>query len=314
MTEIKCVDVSEWQGKVDFSKVKASGTDCVILRAGFGREASQVDAEFERNYKNAKAEGFKVGVYWYSYAVDVVDARKEAEACIEVLKGKSFELPVFYDMEDSSQISLGKSVLTNMAKAFMDKLIKEGFRAGVYANANWFENYLDYKTLYGNYFVWLAQYNVEPEFKCDIWQYSSSGTVNGISGNVDMNIIYNEKLLALNVSDNIQVRDKLKKGDKGIDVLCLKYMLQVASDIGVGNFDMTAGNASFGEGTEKAVKDWQKILIFNQTGVVDKDFVNKLYAKIKESYAETGDVNADGKVNVRDVTALQKQIAGITNV
>lgn len=314
MADIKCIDVSEWQGKINWNKVKASGITCAILRAGFGRESSQIDSEFEQNYKNAKAAGLKIGAYWYSYAEDLSDAKREAQACLQVLEGKSFELPVFYDMEDNSQTNLGKSSLTKMAKAFMAELQKAGLRVGVYANANWFENYLDYQKLYGTYFIWLAQYNAEPEFKCDIWQYSSSGDVNGVESNVDMNIIYNDQLISSNLSDNVKAGDKLKKGDNGLDVLSLKYMLQIASDMSIVEFGMTPGNSAFGDGTEKAVKALQKTLGITQTGVADKNFVNKLYTKIKASYPAVGDVNADGKVNIRDATALQKKLAGGTDV
>ncbi len=313
MAEIKCIDVSEWQGEVDFKKVKASGINSVILRAGFGRESSQVDAEFERGYKNAKLAGLKVGAYWYSYAVDVADARKEADACLQVIRGKSFELPVFYDMEDASQTEFGKAMITRFAIEFMTELLKAGYKTGIYANANWFENYLDYNKLYGTYYIWLAQYNTEPQFECDIWQYTSSGKVSGVEGDVDMNIIYNEKLLTESRGDET-VREELKKGDKGLDVLCLKYILQLASNSGGVSFDMTLGNDTFGEGTETAVKDTQKSFGLNVSGIADTDFVNRLYAKIKESNKASGDVNADGKVNVKDVTDLQKRIAGVEDV
>ena len=304
MAKIKCIDVSEWQGNIDFTKVKKSGIDCVILRAGFGREASQVDLKFERNYKNAKAAGLKVGAYWYSYADSVADAVNEATACLEVIKGKKFELPVFYDMEESFQTSFGKRMLTEMAVSFMGVLKEDGFTPGIYANLNWFSNYLDYDYLSKGYYIWLAQYNAVAQLKCDMWQYTSSGTVPGISGGVDMNIIYNNDLIG-----GEDMRTEFKKGDKGLDVLCLKNNLQVASDIGIVDFKMSPGNDTFGDGTEKAVKALQKIFGVKQTGVADAGFVNKLYSKIKASYPIAGDVNGDGKVNIKDATAIQKQIA-----
>lgn len=306
MDKIKCIDVSEWQPNIDWAKVKKAGIDCVILRAGFGREATQIDAEFEKHYKNAKAAGLKVGVYWYSYANSIADARREAEACLKVLKGKTLELPVFYDMEDGSQTGFLKEDLTAMGEVFCDTVKKGGFVPGVYANLNWFNNYLDYNKLKKKYFIWLAQYNNEAQLGCDIWQYSSSGKVAGITGNVDMNIIYNNDLIG-----GEEMRTELKKGDKGLDVLCLKNNLQVASDMGIVDFKMTPGNDAFGDGTEKAVKALQKVLGVKQTGVADAGFVNKLYAKIKAHYPVVGDVNGDGKINIKDATALQKQIAGV---
>jgi len=313
LAEIKCIDVSEWQGNIDFDKVKKSGITSVILRAGFGRESSQRDSEFEKNYRNAKSAGLKAGVYWYSYAVDVNDAKKEAQACLEVIKGKEFELPVFYDMEDSSQTGFGKSLLTDMAESFCNTVKNAGFSVGVYANLNWFENHLDYSALKKKYFIWLAQYHTEAQLNCDIWQYSSSGKVSGIEGNVDMNVIYNEDVFASDSQDTSQ-KDIIKKGDRGLGVLCLKYILKAASDLGGVSFDMTMGNDVFGEGTEKAVKATQKSFGMSQSGTCDKAFADKLYADIKSRYPLRGDINDDGKVNVRDVTALQRNIAGDTDV
>lgn len=306
MAEIKCIDVSTWQGDINWAKVKAAGYSHAILRAGFGREATQVDSKFEQNYKNAKAVGIKLGAYWYSYAVDKADAIKEANACLQVIKGKTFELPVFFDMEESSQTKLGKTVLTSMAKGFCDSLISAGYNAGVYSNPTWFNNYLDYNALRKKYPIWLAQYYKEAQLECDIWQYASDGTVSGISGNVDMNIIYNNSIIE---GDDV-VRTELKKGDKGLDVLCLKNLIQVADDMGLVDFDMTIGNDSFGRGTEKAVKKCQKLMGKTQTGVADSDFINGLCKLIKKNYPVSGDFNGDGKVDIKDVTAIQKEIAG----
>ncbi len=318
MSDIKCIDVSCWQGDINWTKVKAAGYSHAIIRAGFGREATQVDSKFEQNYKNAKAVGIKLGAYWYSYAVDKADAIREANACLQVIKGKNFELPIFFDMEESSQTKLGKTILTAMAKGFCDALISAGYNAGVYSNPTWFTNYLDYNTLKKKYPIWLAQYYKEAQLDCDIWQYSSKGKVSGISGNVDMNIIYNSDVIYTeeNKEDfskvgKIENRTKLKKGDKGLDVLCLKYLIQVADDMGVLNFGMTPGNDSFGSGTEKAVKKCQKLMGKTQTGIADAEFVNGLYKLIKKNYPVRGDFNGDGKVDIKDVSAIQKKIAGV---
>jgi len=95
----KCIDVSTWQGSIDFNKVKSAGYDYVIIRAGYGKEKSQKDNMFETNYKNAKSAGLKVGAYWFSYAMSPSTATAEADACLSCIKGKKFELPVYYDME-----------------------------------------------------------------------------------------------------------------------------------------------------------------------------------------------------------------------
>ena len=100
---IKGIDVSSWQGIVDYKKVKAGDIDFVIIRAGFGRETSQKDNCFEQNYSAAKAAGLDVGAYWYSYADSAEDAVREAKACMEVIKGKKFEYPIYFDLEEQSQ-------------------------------------------------------------------------------------------------------------------------------------------------------------------------------------------------------------------
>ena len=189
MSKITCVDISEFQQGINFNKMKNDGIKAVIIRAGYGRESSQKDSMFESHYKNAKSAGMKIGVYWYSYADSVSDAEKEAKACLECIKGKSLDMPIYYDLEDSSQVKLGKSKLTEIAERFCETIKENGYRAGVYANLNWFNNYLDYDKLKSKYGIWLAQYNDKAELACDIWQNSSTGRVSGYSGNIDTNVI-----------------------------------------------------------------------------------------------------------------------------
>ncbi len=192
MSKVNCIDISTFQSNIDFNKVKKDGINAVIIRAGYGREASQKDSEFETHYKNAKAAGLKIGAYWYSYADSVEDAEREAKACLECIKGKSFDIPVYYDLEDNSQTNMSKSTLTSIAKKFCETIKSAGYKAGVYANLNWFNNYLDYSELKKLYSIWLAQYNVTNQLECDIWQNSSTGNISGVNGNVDTNIIYND--------------------------------------------------------------------------------------------------------------------------
>ena len=194
MTRVTCVDISEFQQNIDFNKMKNDDIKAVIIRAGYGREVSQKDSMFESHYKNAKNANLKIGVYWYSYADSVSDAEKEAKACLECIKNKSIDMPIYYDLEDSSQIKLGKTKLTEIAEQFCETVKKSGYKAGVYANLNWFNNYLDYNKLKSKYSIWLAQYNSENELSCDIWQNSSMGKVSGYSGNIDTNVIYNDNI------------------------------------------------------------------------------------------------------------------------
>ena len=108
MPGIKGIDVSTHQGNIDWSKVAQSGVQFAILRAGYGRESSQKDSRFESYYVEAKAAGIPVGAYWYSYAMSPEEARQEAEACLEVLRGKRYEYPIYYDVEEKDTLNLGK--------------------------------------------------------------------------------------------------------------------------------------------------------------------------------------------------------------
>ena len=196
MSKITCVDISEFQQGINFNKMKNDGIKAVIIRAGYGRETSQKDNMFESHFRNAKNANLKIGVYWYSYADSVKDAEKEAKACLECIKNKSLDMPIYYDLEDSSQLHLGKTKITEIAERFCETVKENGYRAGVYANLNWFNNYLDYKRLKSKYSIWLAQYNDKAELDCDIWQNSSTGRVSGYSGNIDTNVIYNEDIFS----------------------------------------------------------------------------------------------------------------------
>lgn len=189
MSQIKAIDVSYCQSGVDYKKVKSSGIGAVLIRAGYGRETYQKDSQFETHYRNAKANGLLVGAYWYSYANSVEDAKREAKACLACINGKKFDYPIYYDMEELWQTQLGKALCTAMAKAFCETIVAAGYKAGVYANLNWFNNYLDYATLKKSYSIWLAQWASSYSKDCDIWQYSDCGKINGISGNVDLDLV-----------------------------------------------------------------------------------------------------------------------------
>lgn len=197
-SDVKCIDVSTWQGtEVDFNRVKASGIDYVILRAGYGRETYQKDDTFEINYKKAKAAGMKVGAYWFSYAMSPEEAVVEANTCLYCIDGKTFDLPVYYDMEYAPAISqLDKKTYTKMASSFCNTIIDAGYKAGVYASAYVFGKSLDYDTISESYSVWNAEWNSDYTVNCDIWQYTSEARVDGIYGNVDCSYIFNLNILS----------------------------------------------------------------------------------------------------------------------
>lgn len=194
---MKIIDVSKYQPNIDYKKVKAAGVEGAILRCGityWGKQNCGKDECFEKHYAGFKAVGIPVGVYYYSAADTVTVARKEAAYVIDLLKGKQLELPVYYDVEEENRMGkLNKETLTRICKTFCDALEKAGYFVGVYANTNYFLNKLDHARLANKYTLWLADYrgsNANQSLKRDIWQYTSTGRVDGIAGNVDMNECY----------------------------------------------------------------------------------------------------------------------------
>lgn len=185
---MKGIDLSKHNGTVNFSAVKNDGYEFVILRAGYGMYDTQKDPKFEENYANAKAVGLHVGSYWYSYAKNLQEATAEAEICLRTIAGKQFDFPIYFDVEDSSQSNLGREMITDMIIAFCERLEQAGYFSGIYANTDWFTNRIDGART-NRFTKWLADYrtNYNNTLPRDIHQYTSSGTVSGISGRVDLN-------------------------------------------------------------------------------------------------------------------------------
>lgn len=186
------IDISQWQGSnIDFNKVKTAGINFVIIRAGYGRTADQKDPMFDTNYKRAKAAGLNVGAYWYSYADTATDAKAEAAACIKVIAGKTFEYPIFFDLEERKQFNKGRAFCSSLATAFCDALEKAGYFAGLYMSRSPLTEYITSEVA-RKYTLWVAEYGGKLNYNGDygIWQNSSTWRVNGITGNVDHNYSY----------------------------------------------------------------------------------------------------------------------------
>ena len=219
--EFKGIDVSVHQGEIDFKKVKESGINFVMIRTGYGRkQANQIDKNFNKNYEKAKEVGLNVGAYHYSYANSVEDAKREAEFCLEIIKGKKFEYPVCFDIEDKSILAYNNRTKTDMAKLFLDTIENAGYYAMLYCNLNWINNYLYKDELLKKYDFWLAQYEVkEPKINCGIWQKADNGKINGIKGYVDLDIAYKDypsiiKAKGLNgFSKDKEITYTVQKGD-----------------------------------------------------------------------------------------------------
>lgn len=260
------VDVSYAQGKIDWSKVKV---DFAIIRAGFGRETSQEDSQFKNNYVGCKMNNIPVGVYWYSYAESVEDAKKEARACLEVIKGKQFEYPIYFDIEEPFQFSNGKDFCTAITKAFLEVIEDAGYYGGIYCSSHYLKNYIG-KELRENKSVWLAAYTGDLDIKPDyseqygMWQYTGSGKATGISEKVDLDICYSD------------------------------YPTKIKSK-GLNGFSKTDIKGDVNKDGKVDVRDAAKI-------------ANEL-SKGK-NLPKSADYNGDGKSNIRDAAKIAHDLAG----
>ena len=188
---MKGIDVSVHNGNIDWNRVKNAGIQFAVLRAGYGKVASQKDRKFEENYNGAKAAGVPIGAYWYSYATTPDEARLEAEVCVSILHGKQFEYPIWFDLEERSALNTGKANCSAMVCAFCEVLEKAGYWVGLYTSRSVLSTHIedDIKTRYA---IWAAEWNSKLNYSgtVGIWQYSDKGSVDGISGAVDLDESY----------------------------------------------------------------------------------------------------------------------------
>ena len=192
------IDVSKHNGAIDWGAVKNSGVSFVIIRCGYRGSSTGAlieDPMFRSNIQGALKAGLKVGIYFFTQAVNEVEAVEEASMVLSLIKGYTISYPVFLDVEPSNGgrgDGINASTRTAVCKAFCQTVQNSGYKAGIYANKEWLNKFIDAPSL-SSYKIWLAQYAAAPSYsrtKYDMWQYSSKGSVTGISGNVDMNISY----------------------------------------------------------------------------------------------------------------------------
>ncbi len=193
----KGVDVSKYQRDIDWNAVKASGIDFAIIRVGYrgwGTGALVEDSYFKRNIQGATAAGLKVGLYFYSQAVNEAEAVEEASMVLRLARGYNIQYPIYFDTEkvagnNGRADTISAAQRTANAVAFCETIQNAGYRAGVYSYASWFYNQLNMANL-TRYSIWIAQYreNLSFNYGYDIWQYTSKGEVPGIPGRVDMNV------------------------------------------------------------------------------------------------------------------------------
>ena len=294
-----CVDVSAWQGEINWKKVKAAGITHAIIRVGFRLYGSKgtlmKDSWFDKNMENANKAGIKLGVYIYSQALNKKEAEEEAAYTIKYIKKykDTITMPVVFDYEFSpsggrfTAGKISKKTMTNNCIYFCEKIKAAGFEPMVYANYSMLSNHLDSSRLESKYKIWLAHYNKTTSYAGEfyIWQYTSEGSVKGITGDVDMNFIYHSAV-------------KDVKDYTAYTSTALNYRDEPVSGSVIGTLDegtkitITAESAGWGRlgGTYEGKDYW-----------VSLDYVRKP-SDIK-SYAKNGDgkyvfVRYDGKTAV----------------
>ena len=308
----KGIDVSEFQGKIDWEKVKNDGIEFAILRCGYGMDFSnQDDVEYERNANECERLGIPYGVYLMSYANTVEKARSEAKHVLRLIEGRKISLGVWHDIEDNGTSgAINKETLTNIINTFCNTIKNAGYKVGVYANLNWLENKIE-KTIKDNYDIWVAQYysKCEYEGKYIMWQHTSSGKVNGISTNVDMNILY-EDLPVINNNDNnnsktnnLEIVKSLQKAlnkdyNCGLDVdgIIGPLTTKAVNNNMVRNF--TVGEFAKWVQERLIAKGYS----LNEFGV-DGRYGNESEKKVKEFQANC-DIDVDGIVGINTVNRL----------
>ena len=205
----KGIDVSRWNHQIDpisgdylpldWNKIKASGFDFVIIKAGSTRSGKE--PTFESDYEGAKKAGLKIGAYFYTYSSTVEGIETDVGSLIKYIEGKEFEYPIYFDIEDPSLTALGKDRLTELCETFICLMQKNGYYSGLYTNNNWLRNILNTSKILSLFDIWYARYpetdipvwNEEKYGKqLSMWQYTQTGEIFGIEGYFDMNFCYRD--------------------------------------------------------------------------------------------------------------------------
>ena len=298
----KGVDVSTHNGMVDWKTVEQGCVEFAIIRAGFGNTASQQDRQFSANMKGTLEAGVPVGVYWFSYARSVEEARTEAKACLEVISSYQSQIvyPVFFDFEYDSEeyaeeagVVVNARYVTDVTKAFCETIAAAGYRAGYYTNQDYYKNKL-YPTELEDYELWLADYTGGPAYECSIQQYTSTGKLEGISGNVDMNICFKE----------YSQKNPLAENSNTLYGTCTGTGVRIRSDAHTAA--KILGSANHGDRLELLDDDgwgWSKVRTNGVTGWMYNRYVQgPKRSKIKTVYC------SGTKVNLRETASLQGKV------
>ena len=205
------IDISVYQGEIDLSQAMSEGVEFAIIKGGGGDDGLYVDRQFARNYDLAKSLKLPIGCYWFSRALTTSDAKTEAAYFYEnVLKGRSFELPVYIDVENKSQLSIGKDELTSVIKEWCSSISGYGFRAGIYSSLSYFKNYMNDSELSG-ITHWVAQYHDKCEYEgsaLGMWQFGGS-----------INYLRSPKIAGVTCDQNYMIQDLISSSSESAKVV-----------------------------------------------------------------------------------------------
>lgn len=298
----KGIDVSHFQGNIDWNKVKGN-IDFAILRLGWigNNNNHTLDTKFETYYNACKSTGIPIGIYVYNYCNSEDTVKSGAEWTVNQLKDKGIDLPIYIDMEDRSIENLGKDKLTSICIAFNTVIENAGYWAGVYANLNWYTNYLNKDTIKARYTTWVAHYGISQDRyvgQYDMLQYSDTGKISGISGNVDMDIMYRDLI------------NEIKESNTGTD---RKTVEELAREVIAGKW---------GNGEERKIKltnagyDYSAVQAkVNEILGVDTSITN-YYPAISSSYNSIVEalksIGVDSSFNNRKKIAVKNGINNYT--
>lgn len=236
MIQLHGIDVSEHNGTIDWDKVKDSGkVDFAMLRMGFGSDIpDQDDKEFERNVKECERVGIRWGAYLYSYALNEKDVQSEIEHAKRLLKGKSPSMPISYDMEDADNYKQKEGMpsgdqLVDFCYTWLDDMEKEGFYVSLYANKSWLNGRLKNSKL-DRFDKWVAEWSDSCSYTGEykMWQFSNSGSIDGIRGNVDLDITLSDFSFIKGLSENSDIGVYLVRSGDTLSKIALKHHMTLA--------------------------------------------------------------------------------------
>ena len=275
----KGIDVSKWNGNINWTSVKNSGIDYVIIRAGYG--TSTVDPQFKSYIEGAKKAGLEIGVYWFSYATSPEKAKLEAQACLDTISPykSSITYPVFFDFEYESVsyakkngVTITKDLGTKIANAFIDTVKAKGYTTGIYTNKDFSSTYFSNDLLNSNN-LWVAQYSSTNTFgkPYSMWQYSESGSVPGISGAVDLNYTCLKTWGKSSSSGgSTNTPDSSTSLEKGVTTDNLNFRTGASTSSSI---IATIPKNTTIEIIDKSTSGWYKVKYNNNTGYVSSKYV-----------------------------------------